>query len=62
MVGLRWAFKFGCWKPIAFEWMLMMAAVQNEEKDRINRFVFQRDAKAALVIIRLYWYSCSSVY
>jgi len=49
MVGLRWAFKFGCWKPTAQEWMSMIAAVQMEERDRINRFVFQRDAKAALV-------------
>jgi hypothetical protein len=30
----------------------MMAAVQSEERDRISRFVFQRDAKSALVSLK----------
>ena len=49
MVSLRWAFNYGCWRPTLNEWITLMAAIQSEERNRINRFHFQHHAKAALV-------------
>ena len=49
MAGLRWAFKFSTWNPSQEEWTLAATAVQREEKDRIGRFVFKKDAKSAMV-------------
>lgn len=37
------------WLPHRHEWCAAMAAVQAEERERINKFFFQRDAKLALV-------------
>ena len=31
------------------EWLLGISCVQSEEKDRIMKFVFKKDAKSALV-------------
>ena len=39
----------GGWLPHSHEWCAAMAAVQAEERERINKFFFQRDAKLALV-------------
>ena len=47
--SIRWAFRCGQWRPSADQWTMAMAGIQHEERNRINRFVFQRDAKAALV-------------
>lgn len=41
------------WLPHRHEWCTAMAAVQAEERERINKFFFQRDAKLALVSNRL---------
>lgn len=49
MGGVRWAFPCAAWRPRRREWLLAARLVQPEEKDRIGRFVFARDAKAALV-------------
>jgi len=48
MDGIRWAFNFGVWNPTREEWLLACRCIQPEEKDRIHRFVFKRDAKAAM--------------
>lgn len=49
MEGVRWAFKYGSWKPKKDEWLLAAQCIQPEENQRINRFVFAKDAKAAMV-------------
>ncbi|XP_077984902.1 L-aminoadipate-semialdehyde dehydrogenase-phosphopantetheinyl transferase-like [Glandiceps talaboti] len=48
MESLRWAFQFGSWKPTRSEWMLAAQCVQQEEKERIGKFVFTKDGKAAM--------------
>ncbi|MBN3309530.1 L-aminoadipate-semialdehyde dehydrogenase-phosphopantetheinyl transferase [Amia ocellicauda] len=49
MEGVRWAFRCGCWGPARCEWLLAARCVQREERDRIGRFVFAKDAKSAMV-------------
>ncbi|KAJ7370246.1 hypothetical protein OS493_033592 [Desmophyllum pertusum] len=49
MEGVRLAFKFGAWKPTRQEWLLGTSCVQSEEKERIMKFVFKKDAKSALI-------------
>lgn len=49
MESIRLAFNFGSWKPTKQEWLLGIACVQPEEKDRIMKFVFKKDAKSALI-------------
>ena len=46
--GLRWAFPCGKWQPTEKEWTLSASVIQPEEKDRIGKFVFQKDAKSAM--------------
>uniref|UniRef100_A0A8C9FEM5 L-aminoadipate-semialdehyde dehydrogenase-phosphopantetheinyl transferase n=1 Tax=Pavo cristatus TaxID=9049 RepID=A0A8C9FEM5_PAVCR len=52
MGGVRWAFPCAAWRPRREEWLLAARLVQPEEKERIGRFVYARDAKAALVHTR----------
>lgn len=47
--SVRWAFNTRRWRPCAKEWAAALALVQSEEKERIGRFMFRRDAKSALV-------------
>ena len=47
--GVRWAFRFGTWNPTQEEWIQAARCVQKEEKDRIGKFVFRKDAKSAMV-------------
>ena len=49
MESVRWAFNFKNWKPKKQDWALALSLIQAEEKERINRFVFKKDAKASLV-------------
>ena len=49
MDGVRRAFRFSKWKPTSEQWTLAAQCVQPEEKERIGRFVFQKDAKSAMV-------------
>lgn len=46
---VKWAFNFRAWQPTRSEWMFCGQCIQSEEKDRIQRFVFKKDAKAAMV-------------
>eukprot|EP00058_Branchiostoma_floridae_P026098 XP_002611588.1 hypothetical protein BRAFLDRAFT_63764 [Branchiostoma floridae] len=48
MSGIRWAMKTGLWQPSREEWLLAARCVQQEEKDRIDKFVFAKDAKYAM--------------
>ena len=46
---VRWFLHCSAWLPCKKDWCAAMASVQAEERDRISKFVFQRDAKMALV-------------
>lgn len=46
---IKWAFNFRAWQPTRSEWMFCGQCIQSEEKDRIQRFVFKKDAKAAMI-------------
>ncbi|XP_029374231.1 L-aminoadipate-semialdehyde dehydrogenase-phosphopantetheinyl transferase isoform X2 [Echeneis naucrates] len=48
MPSVRWAFRCGGWTPGRAEWLLAARCVQREEKDRIGKFVFAKDAKSAI--------------
>ena len=48
---VRWAFRVGAWTPSKEQWIFAARCIQTEEKQRIGRFVFQKDAKSALVSI-----------
>lgn len=48
MESVRWAFRCGSWSPSCSEWLLAARCVQKEEKDRIDQFVFAKDAKSAM--------------
>ncbi|XP_061781987.1 L-aminoadipate-semialdehyde dehydrogenase-phosphopantetheinyl transferase [Nerophis lumbriciformis] len=48
MASVRWAFRCGSWTPSSSEWLFAARCVQQEEKDRIGKFVFAKDAKSAM--------------
>ena len=45
----RWVFDCFSWKPIHSQLLMLTSAIQAEEKDRIGKFVFMRDAKSSLI-------------
>jgi 4'-phosphopantetheinyl transferase len=47
--SIRWAFNFGSWHPTESQFQLAASCIQDEEKTRIGRYVFKKDAKASLV-------------
>lgn len=47
--SVRWAFNFKKWIPTQNELLLATSCIQNEEKDRISKFVFKKDFKSSLV-------------
>ncbi|KAK3099959.1 hypothetical protein FSP39_012540 [Pinctada imbricata] len=49
MSSIRWAFNFRTWCPTQAEWLFCNQCIQNEERERIHRFMFKKDAKAALI-------------
>nr|XP_057936330.1 L-aminoadipate-semialdehyde dehydrogenase-phosphopantetheinyl transferase [Doryrhamphus excisus] len=48
MASVRWAFRCGSWTPSRSEWLFAARCVQQEEKDRVGKFVFAKDAKSAM--------------
>ncbi|XP_048861488.1 L-aminoadipate-semialdehyde dehydrogenase-phosphopantetheinyl transferase-like isoform X2 [Brienomyrus brachyistius] len=48
MESARWAFRCGSWTPSSSQWLFAARCIQREEKERIGRFVFARDAKFAM--------------
>lgn len=46
---IRWAFNFTKWNPTHSEMLQAISCVQQEEKDRLARFVFKNDLKASLI-------------
>lgn len=47
--SVRWAYDVGSWKPSQEQWLLATSLIQEDELDRIRRFVFARDSKASIV-------------
>ncbi len=46
--SVRWIFDCGKWYPTRQEWITASTSVQSEEKERIGRFFFKRDAKNSM--------------
>lgn len=49
MSSVRWAFNLSKWEPTEKEFLLASSCIQSDEKERIGRFVFKKDAKASLI-------------
>ncbi|XP_002405293.3 L-aminoadipate-semialdehyde dehydrogenase-phosphopantetheinyl transferase isoform X2 [Ixodes scapularis] len=47
--SVRWAFNFMAWKPTQEEWLFATRCVQSEEKCRIDKFVYSKDAKSSMI-------------
>lgn len=48
ITSARWAFNCRNWNPSESDWLLMSSGIQQEEKERIGKFVFRRDGKSAM--------------
>lgn len=46
---VRWVFDCGNWFPTENDWSIASRSIQIEEKERIGRFVFKRDAKHSII-------------
>lgn len=46
---VRWVFDCGNWFPSESDWSKASRSIQLEEKERIGRFVFKRDAKRSII-------------
>ncbi|XP_046740379.1 L-aminoadipate-semialdehyde dehydrogenase-phosphopantetheinyl transferase [Diprion similis] len=46
--SVRWAFNWLQWDPSETEFLKAISCIQTEEKERIGRFVFKKDARASL--------------
>ncbi|XP_059480587.1 L-aminoadipate-semialdehyde dehydrogenase-phosphopantetheinyl transferase [Neocloeon triangulifer] len=46
---VRWAAKVGSWQPTEVEWTKAASLIQLEEKERIGKFYFKRDAKSSML-------------
>lgn len=49
MSVVRWAFRVSSWHPTEQEWLKAASYIQAEEKERIGKFVFRRDAKSSMI-------------
>lgn len=48
MESIRWAFNTRLWAPNKSDWMTALSLIQPEEKERICKFVFRKDAKSSI--------------
>ncbi|KAK4300981.1 hypothetical protein Pmani_026853 [Petrolisthes manimaculis] len=48
MESIRWAFNTRLWAPNKGDWMTALSLIQPEEKERISKFVFRKDAKSSI--------------
>ncbi|XP_034234693.1 L-aminoadipate-semialdehyde dehydrogenase-phosphopantetheinyl transferase-like [Thrips palmi] len=46
--SVRWAYNTRAWEPTEQEWLLASRCIPLEEKQRVQKFVFKADAKAAM--------------
>jgi len=49
MKVVRWATRVGSWQPSEIEWTKAASLIQPEEKERIGKFFFKKDAKSSMV-------------
>lgn len=49
MSSIRWAFNTSQWNPTVTDWISAGRCIQPEEKERIGKFVFKKDAKSSMV-------------
>lgn len=49
MTSWRGYFFLPSWKPTSNEWTFCNQCIQNEEKERIRKFVYKKDAIASMV-------------
>ncbi|XP_071445511.1 L-aminoadipate-semialdehyde dehydrogenase-phosphopantetheinyl transferase [Hetaerina americana] len=64
VLSVRWAFDFTSWKPNESEIIKASRSIQSEEKERIGRFVYGKDAKASLIgrlMMRKYVSLCTGI-
>lgn len=47
--SVRWAFNISKWNPTVSEIRLASSCIQNDQKDRLNKFVFKKDLKYSLI-------------
>ena len=59
--SLRLALKVRQWHPTQAQWIYAAQSVQVEEKDRIGKFMFKRDAKSAMACILFFLFNCSEI-
>ena len=45
---IRWVFDISKWKPSRSEWTVALGCLPDEERQRISKFWFKRDAKASM--------------
>ncbi|GFO09143.1 L-aminoadipate-semialdehyde dehydrogenase-phosphopantetheinyl transferase [Plakobranchus ocellatus] len=57
----RVAVNFRSWSPTQAEWTFAAQCVQGEEKERISKFMFKKDAKSAMVGRLLLRYAVSKI-
>ncbi|XP_056906680.1 L-aminoadipate-semialdehyde dehydrogenase-phosphopantetheinyl transferase [Takifugu flavidus] len=48
MDSVRWAFRCRSWTPSRADWLFAARCIQREEKERIEQFMFAKDAKSAM--------------
>ena len=48
-ISVRWSFDWANWNPTEKEYRQAISCVQLDEKERLGRFVFRKDARASLV-------------
>ncbi|XP_073984271.1 L-aminoadipate-semialdehyde dehydrogenase-phosphopantetheinyl transferase [Rhodnius prolixus] len=47
--SVRWVFDCASWKPTYSDLLFATSCIQHEEKERIDKFVFQKDVKSSLI-------------
>ena len=47
--GVRLAFHCNKWKVLKEEWILAAQCIQAEDRQRIGRYIYQRDARTNMV-------------
>ena len=61
-MSVRWICNSTVWQPSVEEWGIAAQCIQKEEKDRIGKFVFKRDAKSSMVHTTIHsTFTCSVV-
>jgi len=46
---LKYCFNTAAWQPSKVEWLQLLSAISKEERDKVTRFMFKRNAKQTLI-------------